>query len=258
MKSKRRHLGGSIQDTVQGDSAVPLVLVNKSNPSSLRFTHIYDLKHGKPCVATIQGTQNLSLGRLYPEQRRYKNWRYTNAAIGSNKPAVIRMDDNGYIKLEDTSGDTELVFDVSFWNFVEGSPVNFVGGQSASETYIGGGRLWTINEDGTISPRRAPHLVLGQGFRLDAQDLKGCWTCCCVPCGSAIFSICPRAGNESYVECGIFFFLFVVPIPYVKFRSRARKQMNAFVNDYDPGDVASFRNDMSIDPGPFCLKGGKC
>jgi hypothetical protein len=102
------------------------------------------------------------------------------------------MDADGYIKLEDTSGDNELVFDVSFWKFVEGNTVNFVGGRSASATHNGGGRLWTINEDGTISPRQAPHLVLGQGAaELSAEELKGCWKCCCLPCGAAIFNISP-------------------------------------------------------------------
>lgn len=253
---KPKSSGGSIESTVQGSSSPPLVLVNKSGPNSLRFTHIHDLRHGQPCLATFQGTRNLSLGRRYPEQKKYGEWRYTESGIGSNQPVVIKMDADGYIKLEDTSGDNELVLDVSFWKFVEGNTVNFVGGRSASATHNGGGRLWTINEDGTISPRQAPHLVLGQGAaELSAEELKGCWKCCCLPCGAAIFSISPR-GHDDYVECGIFLFLFAVPIPYVKRRSKGRGR-NTFVNNVDPNDVAAFLNDKTIDPGPFCLKGGR-
>lgn len=123
---------GSIADTVQENSASPLVLVKRLDPNRLLFANTHDLKDGKSCLATFVGQhRSLALGRVYEEQRRTGIWRYTEAALGSKQTVAIRMDSSGHIKLEDTSGDgDELVFDVAFWNITEGNFVNFVGGRS--------------------------------------------------------------------------------------------------------------------------------
>ena len=57
----------------------------------------------------------------------------------------------------------DLVFDVAHWRMEVGNAVNFVGGSTAKEVTKkgGGGRDWTINDDGTISAKHHPHLVLG-------------------------------------------------------------------------------------------------
>jgi hypothetical protein len=64
----------------------------------------------------------------------------------------------GFLKL----ADAELLLDVSFWKMHHGNTVNFVGGPTADRTRLsGGGRDWTVREDGTIAARHSPHLVLG-------------------------------------------------------------------------------------------------
>jgi len=128
--------------------------------------------------------------------RRYSEWRYTESAIGPNTPVTICLDEAGYIKLEDTSGDNELYFCVAFWNYTPGNFVNFAGGLSRDKSRSGGGFLWSVNDDGTISPRSAPHLVLGSGGEIDAYELKGCWKCSCVPCGIAWWRIYPSSQDS--------------------------------------------------------------
>jgi len=46
--------------------------------------------------------------------------------------------------------------------------------------------------------------------------------------------------DDVYQECGLFFWFFVIPIPYGK--KRARKSAKQFVNSSDAGDVSTFEN----------------
>ena len=87
-------------------------------------------------------------------------WRYTESGCVPPEAAVTaRFEDGKFVKLTDR----DLVLDVAHWKMKEGQPVNWVGGTSAKEKtkLDGGGRDWTINEDGTISAKHHPHLVLG-------------------------------------------------------------------------------------------------
>ena len=87
-------------------------------------------------------------------------FRYIESNAGSEKQAIkVSYKKNKFIKLEDS----DLVFDVSFWKMEVGNTVNFVGGTTANERteLEGGGRDWTLNDDGTISAKHHPHLVLG-------------------------------------------------------------------------------------------------
>ena len=67
----------------------------------------------------------------------------------------------------------DLVLDVAFGKFAEGTPLNWVGGDSDEKTYLAGGsRDWQVNEDGSISPLKHPDLCLGVKH--------GFGTACCV------------------------------------------------------------------------------
>jgi len=239
-----------------------MVLVSRSSEHALRFTHFNDLKSGRAVPATFSGVHTgQSLGRKHPEQRRYEKWRYTESALGDSNPVIIRLD-GSYIFLADTSGGSnDLVFDVSFWNLKAGNTVNFVGGTHNSATRVpgtggNGGRCFVVNSDGTISPSGARLLCLGAGVEIDAEELEGCYACGCFPCGSAIFGISPK-GRDDYSENGVFFWLFVAPIPYFK-RRRREKGTNTFVNRADPNDRAAFYGPGAINPGPLkALWGGR-
>ena len=72
----------------------------------------------------------------------------------------------------------DLVLDVAFGRTdKEGTPVNLIGGTSGGTDATlsrGGGRDWTLNDnDGTISPRSIPDLVLGVGARSVVLDGRG-------------------------------------------------------------------------------------
>eukprot|EP00520_Triparma_pacifica_P018566 CAMPEP_0118653150 /NCGR_PEP_ID=MMETSP0785-20121206/11684_1 /TAXON_ID=91992 /ORGANISM="Bolidomonas pacifica, Strain CCMP 1866" /LENGTH=336 /DNA_ID=CAMNT_0006545687 /DNA_START=1142 /DNA_END=2149 /DNA_ORIENTATION=+ len=233
-----------------------MVLVEKSSKHALKFKHFHDLKLGKPVVAEFMGSHaGQGLGRRFSEQKKYGQWRYTYSALGNAVPITIKLEDGFLVVMDTRASKRELCFDVSFWKYEAGNPVNFVGGSSESLTkQKGGGRSWVVNNDGTISCQAAPHLVLGVGVEIDAKDLNGCWQCSCFPCGCATFSI-TATSNDNYDECGIFLWFFVIPLIYRKKRRRTTKGVNTFINTADRSDNARFLSDKKINPGPYCLYG---
>ena len=106
--------------------------------------------------------QRYSLGKKYFEERILNEWRYIESScVSSDSNYAIQMQyvDNQFIKL----AKHDLVLDVAFWQMKEGNAVNFVGGDNKKgKTKLpGGGRDWKLNNDGTISAKHHPHLVLG-------------------------------------------------------------------------------------------------
>ena len=102
-----------------------------------------------------------SLGKRYFKERRFNEWRYIESSCvssDSNYAIQVQYVDNQFIKL----ANDDLVLDVAFWDMKEGTGVNFVGGVDFKKTKVpGGGRDWKLNDDGTISAKHHPHLVLG-------------------------------------------------------------------------------------------------
>ena len=137
----------------------PLILVSRADPYAIRVAEARALLRGGTVEMRLASHPGLVVGRKYPEERRYQEWRYTESAI--NQGPAIRVSyeaGQGFLKL----ADAELVLDVSFWKMHQGNTVNFVGGPTANRTRLGGGgRDWTVREDGTIAARHSPHLVLG-------------------------------------------------------------------------------------------------
>ena len=248
----------SIRESVMNPQNGPrIVLVKRGSPHELRFSNHLDLKRGKQVSASLSSHQGVGIGRCYEEERRSKQWRYTESCLGEDGiPIYIEYVDNRYLKVVGA----DLVFDVSFWNLEEGNTVNYVGGTGSAPTRLpGGGRDWDINQDGSISCRSKPDLVLGAAIDIPSKDLEGCYGCYCFPCGSAVYNISAK-GNDDYQECGIFWFCGILPLIYGKHRRRNKtKGPNTFVTVNDEGDVAGFFRPGVYNPGPFksLLCGGR-
>lgn len=115
---------------------------------------------------------------------------------------------------------------------------------------------WTcFSRRSTISPKNYRNLVLGADIPIKATELGGCWNCCCFPCGMAIMKLSPES-DDDYQECGLFFWLFAIPIPY--FKRRKRITQRTFVNTQDESDRAMFKNASTISFPPELIGcGGK-
>lgn len=140
-----------------------LKLVKRGSPQQAIFEDIDQLKKGKVASAKLSSHGgNVSLGKQYNQERRFHEWRYIESqCVGEddNDALCLQYVDNNFVKLVNM----DLVFDVAFWKMDEGNVVNYVG---AGEGHVktkqgGGGRDWTLNDDGTISAKHHPHLVLG-------------------------------------------------------------------------------------------------
>ena len=274
---------GGVKDSTINKDGPPMVLVEKGSRHALKFRHSQDLRMGRPVPLELAGVhEGQGVGKLYSQQKKWQEWRYTETALGTAAPVSIKNVD-GHLILSDTVGTKrELCLAASFATFKPGNPVNFNGG-----TYRRPEWKWLINHDGTISSLKAPHLVLGAGVEIPAQDLEGCRFCCCFPGGSAVYSIKARNKDE-YDETGLACasFLLFLPIPYCTRRRRTRKGRNQFASVNDKKDTAGFVSkshealkhqraksnlsntrhfpnttqfsDTVVDFGPYCGVGGKC
>lgn len=154
----------------------PLVLTNKGESNQITFSldNLNALQSGESVSMTGMGLQ-------YPDSKLKKSdeWYYTEACAAEEKSIEMRYLDDNFLAMKDQDGH-DLVLDISFWNMKKGNTVNFVMAGERSEwkwykpktwfkprTFIyGGGRDWIFNlDDGTISPKNAPDLVLGHGSR---------------------------------------------------------------------------------------------
>ncbi|GMH65711.1 hypothetical protein TL16_g04269 [Triparma laevis f. inornata] len=243
-------------DTVKGSGGPGMCLVKKGDKHQLRLKFAPNLRSGESVPALLGGVHDgMAIGREYLEEKIHGEWRYTESALGPGTGVQLKFERGEFLKLQDS----DLVLDVSFWKMTEGTPVNFVGG-NGERTYLKGGgqegRSWVVNNDGTISPKNYSNLVLGAAVPIKATELAGCWNCCCFPCGAAALNITPES-DDVYQECGLFFWFFVIPIPYGK--KRKRKSAKQFVNTEDAGDVAMFENSNKIYfPPGVAGCGGRC
>ena len=86
---------------------------------------------------------------MYPEERRFEEWRYTESkCVAAQDACSVQLVQGKFLKRVDAN----LVLDVAFWKFHEGTAVNWVGGGSDDRTYLhGGGRDFRVNSDGSIA-----------------------------------------------------------------------------------------------------------
>jgi hypothetical protein len=125
-------------------------------------------------------------------------------AVGSAEFAVsARFDeDGGFLTIKDS----EFVLDVNMWDYSEGNKLWMVrehNDPKRRETRNpDGGRSFKINDDGTISPAHAEHLVLGvrsNEMHLDygLDDVPADFP---LPTMGAKFSLSPSSDDNRYVE----------------------------------------------------------
>ncbi|CAD7925571.1 unnamed protein product [Amoebophrya sp. A120] len=99
--------------------------------------------------------------------QRFQKWRYVNLEIGdAHQPAVRVRFDGTFLEQPNLQGkEGPFVFDVTFWKYHVNNTVALVQEESAnvaeSTRKRHGGRDFQVNADGTVSPKLAPHLVLG-------------------------------------------------------------------------------------------------
>ena len=126
-----------------------LVLVRRGSPNVLRFDHWQALQAGGAAPLTCDASHPRNgIGKMYPEERRFEDWRYTESkCVAARDACSVQLVQGKFLKRVDAN----LVLDVAFWKFHEGTAVNWVGGGSDDRTYLhGGGRDFRVNSDGSI------------------------------------------------------------------------------------------------------------
>ena len=145
-----------------------LVLVRAGSPGVLRFDQFQALQAGMAAPLTCHASNpGNGVGTKYPEERTFGEWRYTESKmVAAQNACMAQLVQGKFIKRVDAN----LVLDVAFWVFQEGTAVNWVGGGSDSRTYLnGGGRDFRVNPDGSICLSESSALVPG---RLRPRDRR--------------------------------------------------------------------------------------
>ena len=216
-----------------------LVLVRAGSPGVLRFDQFQALQAGMAgpltCHASHPGN---GVGTKYPEERMFGEWRYTHTKmVAAQNACMAQLVQGTFIKRVDAN----LVLDVAFRVFQEGTRVSWVGGGSDGRTYLhdGGARDFRVNPDGSISLVYHPHLCLGvfdpetvdrysgprrgSGAIVSAQDAAGCYVGCCPPL--PIVACMSANGPDELNECC---FVFPTPIGAFMVWRRAGPRTNDF------------------------------
>jgi hypothetical protein len=136
-----------------------LVLLGRADDRVLRFP---TLRKGGGDVP-LECTNSITTGGIvleYPETRQAGPWAYTEIAVGPLEDAIKVKYDGEFLTRDDGR-----VFDIAHWKYEEGNFLCIVKGPNDDETHKGrgghGGRSFTLNDDQTISPSKAPHLAFG-------------------------------------------------------------------------------------------------
>ena len=240
-----------------------LVLVRAGSPGVLRFDQFQALQAGMAgpltCHASHPGN---GVGTKYPEERVFGEWRYTESKmVAAQNACTAQLVQGKFIKRVDAN----LVLDVAFWVFQEGTAVNWVGGGSDGRTYLtgnGGGRDFRVNPDGSICLVNHPHLCLGvfdpetvdrySGPRSDGllstDEISGNYCCCCFPLGFGATTVMPH-GPDVIEQWGWCWFTTLCLGGEVRVRNPGT---NSFRHWKDPNNVTTFTAGGASN-GPSCL-----
>ena len=238
-----------------------LVLVRQGSPGVLRFDQFQALQAGMAAPLTCHAShQGNGVGTKYPEERMFGEWRYTESKmVAAQNACTAQLVQGKFIKRVDAN----LVMDVAFWVFQEGTAVNWVGGGSDSRTYLnGGGRDFRVNSDGTICLVNHPHLYLGvfdpenvdnySGPRSDGllstDEISGNYCCCCFPMGFGATSVFPH-GPDVIEQWGWCWFTTLCIGGEVRIRNPGT---NSFRHWKDPNNVTTFTRGQACN-GLSCL-----
>lgn len=145
------------------DTSFPLVLVKKGSSSQLDF--------GPPPrnERDVRFFRGSGLGVVTGEKEHVGKYHFRNIkldSIDSDNVALVSYQQDKFIVLESSPSISEkhkMALDVANWNIVPGQGLNFVEGPDW-DTFksTGGGRDFCWNEDGSITTKLNPSLVLGQ------------------------------------------------------------------------------------------------
>ena len=245
-----------------------LVLVRAGSPGVLRFDQFQALQAGMAAPLTCHASNpGNGVGTKYPEERTFGEWRYTESKmVAAQNACMAQLVQGKFIKRVDAN----LVLDVAFWVFQEGTAVNWVGGGSDSRTYLnGGGRDFRVNPDGSICLVNHPHLCLGvfdpetvdrySGPRSDGllstDEISGHYNCCCFPMGCGSTSVVPH-GPDVIEQWGWCCGLFPLCIGgEVRIRNPGT---NNFRHWKDPNNVTTFTpGGASNGPSSLCKTGSR-
>merc|ERR1719421_2221503 len=148
--SRSGHEKGYKPPTTGSTEDGPMVALVEKRPGAanvLIFEHAQALESspgGRPL--TLKSHPGLAIVPRYDYPRSAKEWRYIEIGIGPAHMAMtVKLEDQFLVRVHD-----ERVMDIAHWNYEAGNTL-----------YGGGGRSFVVNNDGSISPALATHLVLG-------------------------------------------------------------------------------------------------
>ena len=164
----------------QWGSAKGLCLVNRGSKNQCTFEHAQALLRGKIVPMTLSSHPGAICKQHYPwmeiqKPRKSILGEYIESCGGDNAYAIyVGYCNENYLALYDKDEQgkftpSSFIIDVSLWNVVPGTAVNFAKVKVSDEDlqngdYLvaGGGSDWFINaSDNTISCKHVPELVLG-------------------------------------------------------------------------------------------------
>ena len=139
------------------------------DPRRCVFEHAATLKSDGEAPLTLTSHPGLAVIDMWAPDRQAGEWTYVELAIGDASAALRIRRKGNFLMRPDGK-----VLDVSMWQYMEGNnlvAVIHTAGQAKQTFKGGGGRDFTINDNGTISPSHASHLVVG----LEGQTRLDCW-----------------------------------------------------------------------------------
>ncbi len=136
-------------------------LVEKGSPNQLRLDHAHSLRSGTgACPLTLASHPGFAIVPRYDHPRAADEWRYIEIGLGPAGMAMVCQQRGEHIvRIHD-----ERVMDIAHWKYEVGNTLNILRSARSHPAHTnvgGGGRSFTVNQDGTVSPKFAPHLTLG-------------------------------------------------------------------------------------------------
>lgn len=140
-----------------------LCLAKRGTAGALKLANARQLQRGEVARLALASQPGAGVGKKKEEESLSGGgkgpWRYIEGAVRGGGGVEARLVDGRFIKLEDA----DLVLDVTSWKFRDGNTVNWVGGTSEKNRtkLSGGGKDWTVEDDGTVASMHHPEWVLG-------------------------------------------------------------------------------------------------
>ena len=137
-----------------------LVLTSKGSADAIYFENAHALHQKGGALLTLRG--GMAVVPRYDHPREIMEWSYIELGLGPRGMAMrVRLDGDFLVRVHD-----ERVFDIAWWKYEVGNHLSILRSTACHPghtRYGNGGRSFIVNSDGTISPQKAQHLVLGAG-----------------------------------------------------------------------------------------------